>query len=106
MLSGAWASKTTRHESSPPLAPEADPFHPDTHAYKHEGSVQYSHGGKTPSPAARGRALQADCWEVLPIAGVLQAMEADPARRRAKHSGLPDRQPSQGREVCFVRKRH
>src|SRR5258705_9250824 len=106
MRSGVCASKTTRLESSPPWAHEAGRFHPDTREYRHEGYLQYSPGGKTPWPTERSRALQADWWEVLLNAGVLQATEVDPARMRAKHSALLDRQQSREREVCFVRKRY
>src|SRR4030095_11642574 len=101
MPSGACAGKTTRPESSPPWAPEADRFQPDTRAYRFEDSLQCSHDGKTPSATERSRALQADWWEVPLIAVVLQAMEVDPARMQAKHSALLGRQQLREREVCF-----
>src|SRR6185295_18405398 len=106
MLLGACAGTTTRRESSQPWALEADRFHSDTRAYKHEGSLQYSNDGKTPSPKERSRAPQADWLGVLLIAEVLQAMAAAPTRMREKHSGRLDRRQSRAREVCFVRRKY
>src|SRR6185503_21328853 len=106
MLLGACAGTTTRRESSQPWALEADRFHSDTRAYKHEGSLQCSNDGKTPSPKERSRALRADWLGVLLIVEALQEMAVVSMRMRAKHSGRLDRRLSRAREVCFVRRKY
>src|SRR6185295_16735449 len=84
----------------------ADHFQPGTHGYSWEGFLQYSSAGKTPSPAARSRALRANCQANLRIAAALRAAEEGRERKRAKRNALPDRRALLEPAVCYVQKKH